>query len=459
MTKPVQLLLVNPWITDFAAYNLWAEPLGLLYVAAHLAEAGARVRFVDLTGDGVHDPSPKPDGRSRFRRRPVQTPAGLEFMDREYALYGLSEQEAADALLGGAAGPPDAVLVTSMMTYWYPGVRRTIRLVRELFGPGIPVILGGVYARLLPDHARAASGADEVYTGANPDNLIPLVERLTGKLFPDSIFGRARASGGPEPLKTDRFPHPLHGLRRGHRFFTVISSFGCPFRCTYCASSVLGGPYRARSPESVCEEVETAMRELNTSNLAFYDDALLYRAREHFLPLLSALQERGLRSAIHLPNGVHARFINGRVAAALKQAGVETIRLGLEFADASLQNGTGSKTTSSEYRSAVSTLREAGFTRKQIGTYVLAGIPGQTAVQVRATMDLVRSAGGAPILSYFSPIPGTLLWDESVRSTHFPVEREPLLHNNTVFIRTQEGFSEENIQELKNEAARIRDLL
>jgi len=41
------VLLINPWITDFAAYNLWARPLGLLYIATLLRQAGFRLTFID----------------------------------------------------------------------------------------------------------------------------------------------------------------------------------------------------------------------------------------------------------------------------------------------------------------------------------------------------------------------------------------------------------------------------
>lgn len=54
--------------------------------------------------------------------------------------------------------PPDMVFVTSMMTYWYPGVFEVIRIVNELL-PDAPVVLGGNYATICPDHA-SLSGAD-----------------------------------------------------------------------------------------------------------------------------------------------------------------------------------------------------------------------------------------------------------------------------------------------------------
>jgi len=44
--KP-SLILVNPWIYDFAAYDLWSKPLGLLYLAGFLREYGFRIHLID----------------------------------------------------------------------------------------------------------------------------------------------------------------------------------------------------------------------------------------------------------------------------------------------------------------------------------------------------------------------------------------------------------------------------
>ncbi len=42
-----QILLINPWITDFAAYDLWMKPLGLLYIAGLLKGYGFQVTLID----------------------------------------------------------------------------------------------------------------------------------------------------------------------------------------------------------------------------------------------------------------------------------------------------------------------------------------------------------------------------------------------------------------------------
>ena len=65
-------LLINPWITDFAAYDFWNRPLGLLYVGAFLHQRGHSVRIVDCMDrfqDGV-DKAPSSELVDGIRKGP-----------------------------------------------------------------------------------------------------------------------------------------------------------------------------------------------------------------------------------------------------------------------------------------------------------------------------------------------------------------------------------------------------
>ena len=53
------LVLINPWIYDFAAYDLWSKPLGLLYIAGFLRKQGFRIHFIDCLDAFEKDPDTK----------------------------------------------------------------------------------------------------------------------------------------------------------------------------------------------------------------------------------------------------------------------------------------------------------------------------------------------------------------------------------------------------------------
>jgi len=445
MNRKISALLINPWITDFAAYNLWAEPLGLLYVASILHVAGADVSYIDcLYSAAQENPVPRENGCSKYRRRIIDKPNCLNFFDREYARYGITDTEFLDRLPPG--GTPDVVLVTSMMTYWYPGVLQVLELVRNRFGRDIPIILGGVYAMLCTAHAGQHAGDAHIYTTDDLQPLLPLIEGLTGKPF----------ESHPIIPSFDCYPLPEHGLGKNRRFFAILTGKGCPFDCSYCASHVLHEGFIRRSCESVLKELRIFSEQLDTRNVAFYDDALLMHAEKHILPLLRNTVKEGLGLSIHLPNGIHARFVTEEIVGLFRASGVKTIRIGLETADPDLQVYTGGKTRNDEYLRAVELFRSAGYSREDVGTYVMLGLPGQTAKSVEESIDFVHTSGGAPHISYFSPIPGTGIWEEALKSSPFPVDEEPLFQNNTVFILGNRSFTEETIGNLKSMAIELR---
>jgi len=46
MSEPT-VLLINPWVYDFALFDLYLKPLGLLYIASHLKKCGVNVLLLD----------------------------------------------------------------------------------------------------------------------------------------------------------------------------------------------------------------------------------------------------------------------------------------------------------------------------------------------------------------------------------------------------------------------------
>mgnify|MGYP006309191741 CR=1 FL=1 len=129
------ILLVNPWIHDFAAYDVWARPLGLLRIAGLLRAAGFRVSYIDCL-DRFHPKAPETEpllrcGRGPYRKTPIPRPPGLDDVPRTYSRYGMAPEWLAADLR--SMDRPYLILVTSLMTYWYPGVRETISHLRAAF--------------------------------------------------------------------------------------------------------------------------------------------------------------------------------------------------------------------------------------------------------------------------------------------------------------------------------------
>lgn len=412
--RTVRALLVNPWIADVAAYNFWLRPLGLYRLAEWLAERGVTPLLLDCLSPAA---APGP-----FSRSPVPTPAPLRPLRRRFARYGISEDVLKTRL--EAFEPFDAVLVTSALSYWYPGVVWAIREIRRKHAK-IPVYLGGLYPTLWPEHAAAHSGADGVFPGPLENHG----ERLTGLL-----------SLPQAPVREFRPWHEL-GLHDGATYAALRTSVGCPFRCSYCASERVSGPYRRRPPAEVVDELR-ALALLGVTDVAFYDDALLLGFDEHLGPILDGVEDLRLPLRFHTPNGLHTRAVTTRLARRLARSRFETVRLSLETVDSARQGATGRKVDAEDVRGAVRALIDAGIPRQALGVYLLMGLPQQPLEEVQDSIDFVRSLGVRPYVSEFSPIPGTPEWAHLIAAGAIPDDLDPLLTNNSVFYRLFSGYPE-----------------
>jgi radical SAM superfamily enzyme YgiQ (UPF0313 family) len=421
--RPPHVLLVNPWIHDFAAYDGWAKPLGLLTIASLLRSGGCRVSYLDCL-DRFHPRAAPPPAAARFgcgpyHKTPLPKPAGFGDVPRRFSRYGIDPDWLRADL--DRMARPDLILVTSAMTYWHPGVAETIAALKTAF-PGAPVVLGGAYATLCPEHARRWSGADAVFTGPVEDSLATLVETHTGR----------RPAAAFDPEAPDTWPFPAFDLQRRIPYVPLLTSRGCPYRCAYCASHLLEPRRTRRSPGSVLAEIAHWHRGWGVTDVVLYDDAFLADLDGHAVPVLEAIRRAGLPVRLHTPNALHVRGITEQSARLLFQAGFASVRLGLETTDFDLRAGLDHKVARTEFEAACAKLGAAGFGPARIGAYLLVGLPGQSTDSILRSIDLVKQAGASPLLAYYSPIPGTRLWPAAVRSARYDLAADPLFTNNSV---------------------------
>ena len=406
------MLLVNPWIYDFAAYNLWSEPLGLLTIAAALRENGYTVTVVDCLAPFPGAPVARTDGVGKFAKTVLEKPDAVSFVPRRYGRYGIPADRLEANL--AAAPKPDVILVSSGMTYWYPGVVEVIARLRAHFGNAL-VVLGGVYATLSHDHAQLNSGADLVIAGPGMASALCVVDQAIGNESEPGRYADPRA-----------WPAPAHELV-SRPFASIVTSWGCPFRCTYCASHRLQPAFVQRKPRAVIEEVVGCLKH-GIRDFAFHDDALLVDGGSHLTTILEDVLARELHVRFHTPNGLHARGIKRSLARLMRRAGITTVRLSLETIDPVRQQRTGAKVTTDEFESAVSHFHAEGYGPHELGAYILVGLPGQTLTEVGGTVRYVHRLGVQAKLALFSPIPGTPDGDQALMPG-----ADPLLHNNTVY--------------------------
>jgi len=343
----------------------------------------------------------------------------LKHIKRTYSRYGITKELFIHELK--AVKKPSAILVTSMMTYWYPGVFEAIKLVKELF-PNIPVILGGIYAKLCNEHAIKFSGADIVSHDIDLKNMGAILNILAD-------FGIHM----PGEIKYEnKLVYPAFDLLNNSEYACILTSTGCPYGCRYCASSFLNPVFFRKDPESVVQEIIFWKENLKIMDFAFYDDALLIDSTNHIKLILENVIKKDLHLRFHTPNALHVREISMELAALMYQAGFKTIRLGLETSDIEQHRQLDNKVSEGEFEQAVKALRYAGFQSKDIGVYILMGLPGQSVESIKDTLRFVADSRTNPYLAEYSPLPHTLLWDTALECSEYDLASEPLFHNNSI---------------------------
>jgi radical SAM family protein len=407
------ILLVNPWIHDFAAYDMWLKPWGLLKLSSTLKKQGFNITLVDLL-DRHHkafDQSiiDRYDGTGKFYSEIIKKPDVLDNIHRNYRRYGLPINKFSDNL----PDKVDYILMTSGMTYWYLGVFEAIKLLKNHY-KGVPLVLGGTYATLCYDHAVKNSGADYVIkNNVGVQNLEPL-QSILG--IDCDMSDRAILD---ESIDYSHYKNPPYGV--------VRLSLGCPYDCVYCAQKQLSSTFIQKDIGKAFAEIdELASRGI--SKFAFYDDALFYNP-SHIKKYLSRVIKSGMTTEFYSPNGLHARFIDEELAWLMWDSGFINPILSLETVDPGKERTWHNKVDSQDFVKASKNLLHAGYKRGEFSSYVLLGAPGSNIDDVKKTIDFAHSHGANVFLSEYAPTPGTIMFNQFKKIVH----NEPLLQNNSIF--------------------------
>jgi radical SAM superfamily enzyme YgiQ (UPF0313 family) len=294
-------------------------PLGPAYIAASLEQAGYDVKVVDCT-----------------------------FMDQNK--YDVERVK--DAILGLN---PD-VIGLSALTWTIPNAYELAEALKEE-APDTPIILGGPHVSALPQRTLKECGAiDAAILGEGektfPDflghlfskGMGPEMEALNGVAFRHG----GEIAGATEPVYVedlDALPSPSRHLfplneyvkwsknfqARRTPVASMITSRGCPHRCTFCTRVNNGVRHRTRSPENVVREM-AELKEMGFNEAQIVDDNFTHdRGRVHEICRL--IRKEGLDLTFQLANGMRVDHVTQELMQTMYNAGFYSIHFGVESGD------------------------------------------------------------------------------------------------------------------------------
>jgi radical SAM superfamily enzyme YgiQ (UPF0313 family)/anti-anti-sigma regulatory factor len=160
----------------------------------------------------------------------------------------------------------DLVGIGAMTTY----IPRAYEIADKYRAKGVPVVLGGIHASLMPE--EALQHADAVVVGE--------AENVWQQVLDDAEKGRLQGIyKSDRPADITKIPMPRLDLLKRDRYMTANSlqtTRGCPFACDFCSvTEFFGNTYRFRPVKQVVEEVRNLQERFGAKFVAFVDDNIV----------------------------------------------------------------------------------------------------------------------------------------------------------------------------------------
>ncbi|MBU1853950.1 MAG: radical SAM protein, partial [Candidatus Omnitrophica bacterium] len=249
--------------------------------------------------------------------------------------------------------------------------------------------------------------------------------------------------------------YPAYDLLKEKDLLPIQLTRGCPFKCSYCASEILCPRFEMKNPVNLFEEIMHYNKAFGTKGFVFYDDALTYRSSQGIKNFLRMVIASRNDFFFHTPNGLHAKYIDEELAHLLKESNFRDLRLSLETSDEDLQESTGGKVTNNDLKKALRNLREAGFSKNDMGVYLLIGASWLNAEKTIKDITFINCLGAKAILASYSSIPGTKDYKTLVKNNILKKNTDPLWHNKSIFPELLAPHYSENIQKIRHFTANL----
>jgi len=347
---------------------------------------------------------------------------------------------------------PEIVGITSNT----PQVKQGWRAAREIKSVlDALIVQGGPHVSALPEESAAREEIDIVARGEGEDTWIELcvmLERVksgnprfqtrdlldSGNKILDGVLGITYQTADgkihhtperPAIEDLDTLPSPAYKYFKMERYtslqpaidaiemgksYSIMTSRGCPYRCTFCSQSVMAEKWRPRSAANVIKEWRHLIEDLGAQEIGVLDDsANINRQRVH--ELCDLLIAEKLNRVPWIPiNGIRANLADEDLLRHMKAAGCSRVAFGVETGDEAILKSIDKRVTHDQIRAAFKNAKKVGL--ETVGFFII-GLPGDNAETMEKTIRFACELD--PLVANFSmltPYPGTQVWEQVHRN-------------------------------------------
>lgn len=428
-------------------------PLGIAYIAAYLEKHGNyEIKILDALIEGDIN-----DGTCLQRGRGIR--------------YGLTDEDISSYIKKYS---PDVVGVSCLFSAVEADAVNVCRIVKDT-DPNITTVVGGAHAGAVADKILDHNNViDFVIQGEAEMTFKELMSAIEKKLGFESLNGIAYREKGVTKLipKTkyiedlDSLPFPARHMLDMNKYFRkasphgtfkyslctqIISSRGCPFKCTFCAlGNHWGSKQRMRSAENVLQEIELLVNTYHIQELHFEDDNLT-ADKKRALQIFNGIIEKKFDIIWTVPSGMAVASLDEELLIKMKESRCYSVTLAIESGSQWVISKLMKKPVNlKKVPELVKLIRRVGLEAR--GFFIL-GYPDETKETIRKTVEFARSLElDWSVFSIASPIPNTQMYRTCINKGYFKeTEYDPIRSFHTSIIKTPE-FTPQELAAIREEA-------
>ncbi len=217
----------------------------------------------------------------------------------------------------------------------------------------------------------------------------------------------------------DSFPMPAWDLvdissykkiwMESHGYFSlnIATTRGCPFKCNWCAKPIYGNRYNSRSPQKVAEEIESLMKNFEVKNFWMCDD--IFGLKPGWVQeFRDIVKSKELKFKYKIQSRVDLLLQEDTIAA-LAESGAETVWVGAESGSQKILDAMDKGTTIEQIYEATRLLKKNGI---RPAFFLQFGYLGEEKADIEKTINMLLDLMPEEIgISVSYPLPGTKFYD------------------------------------------------
>lgn len=331
---------------------------------------------------------------------------------------------------------PD-VIGFQFYTYDFNFIKNAVEKIKRQF-PAITVVAGGPHPSSCgPEILNQIEGIDFLFQGEAEKGFPDLLALLSKKNNDFSkIGGLIWRKSAVQPvcnppvfsenidelgfpawdlIHPETYPEAQHGaFFKNFPIAPIITTRGCPFRCTFCAAyRTTGKKLRTRSAKNVVDEIELLHHKFGIREIHIVDDNFTLN-KEHAKSILKELKQRGLKISWAVPNGIRLGTLDSELLELMKETGCYLISVGIESGSDRILKQMKKSLTVDVIRKEINFIKSFGF---EMAGFFIVGFPGETEDDINKTISFAREL---PLVRAnfftFLPLPGTEAYTELEKS-------------------------------------------